>query len=166
MWGPDLSDSMHFESENHFHRPGMAGWEIARRMPANDQFGRSMSEEAQKNVFGEVISSCSEAPLTGFYRNGCCDTGPDDLGSHTICAVMTDEFLAFSKQAGNDLSTPIPEYGFPGLKAGDRWCLCAARWKQALDAGAAPRVVLSATNEAALEIVSLDDLKRYAIDLS
>jgi len=125
-----------------------------------------MSEEAQKNVFGEPISSCSEAPLTGFYRNGCCDTGPDDLGSHTICAVMTDEFLAFSKQAGNDLSTPIPEYGFPGLKAGDRWCLCAARWKQALDAGAAPRVVLSATNEAALEIVSLDDLKRYAIDLS
>lgn len=125
-----------------------------------------MSEEAQKNVFGEPISSCSEAPLTGFYRNGCCDTGPDDLGSHTICAVMTDQFLAFSKQAGNDLSTPIPEYGFPGLQAGDRWCLCAARWKQALDAGAAPRVVLSATNEAALEIVSLDDLKRYAIDLS
>lgn len=125
-----------------------------------------MSEEAQKNVFGEQISSCSEAPLTGFYRNGCCDTGPDDLGSHTVCAVMTDEFLTFSKQAGNDLSTPIPEFGFPGLKAGDRWCLCAARWKQALDAGAAPRVVLSATNEAALEIVSLDDLKRHAIDLS
>ncbi len=125
-----------------------------------------MSEETQKNVFGEPISSCSEAPLTGFYRNGCCDTGPDDHGSHTICAVMTGEFLDFSKRAGNDLSTPIPEYGFPGLKAGDRWCLCAARWKQALDAGAAPRVVLSATNAAALEIVSLDDLKRYAIDLS
>jgi len=125
-----------------------------------------MSEEAQKNVFGEEISSCSEAPLTGFYRNGCCDTGPEDAGSHTVCAVMTDEFLAFSKQAGNDLSTPIPEFGFAGLKAGDRWCLCAARWQQALDAGAAPRVVLSATNEAALEIVSLDDLKRYAIDLS
>ena len=125
-----------------------------------------MSEETQKNVFGEPISSCSEAPLTGFYRNGCCDTGSDDHGSHTICAVMTGEFLDFSKRAGNDLSTPIPEYGFPGLKAGDRWCLCAARWKQALDAGAAPRVVLSATNAAALEIVSLDDLKRYAIDLS
>jgi len=125
-----------------------------------------MSEEAQKNVFGEEISSCSEAPLTGFYRNGCCDTGPEDAGSHTVCAVMTDEFLAFSKQAGNDLSTPIPEFGFAGLKAGDRWCLCAARWQQALDAGAAPRVVLSATNEAALEIVSIDDLKRYAIDLS
>jgi uncharacterized protein len=125
-----------------------------------------MSEETQKNVFGEPVNSCSEAPLTGFYRNGCCDTGPDDHGSHTICAVMTAEFLDFSKRAGNDLSTPIPEYGFPGLKAGDRWCLCAARWKQALDAGAAPRVVLSATNAAALEIVSLDDLKRYAIDLS
>ena len=125
-----------------------------------------MSEETQKNVFGEPVNACSEAPLTGFYRNGCCDTGPDDHGSHTICAVMTAEFLDFSKRAGNDLSTPIPEYGFPGLKAGDRWCLCAARWKQALDAGAAPRVVLSATNAAALEIVSLDDLKRYAIDLS
>jgi len=125
-----------------------------------------MSETPQKNVFGDPISSCSEAPLTGFYRNGCCDTGAEDHGSHTICAVMTDEFLAFSKDAGNDLSTPIPAYGFPGLKAGDRWCLCAARWKQALDAGAAPRVVLSATNEAALEIVSLEDLKRYAIDLS
>lgn len=125
-----------------------------------------MSDEHQKNVFGDPITSCSEAPVTGFYRSGCCDTGPDDHGSHTICAVMTDEFLAFSKRAGNDLSTPIPDYGFPGLKAGDRWCLCAARWKQALDAGAAPRVVLSATNEAALQIVPLEHLKRYAIDLS
>jgi len=125
-----------------------------------------MSEEQQKNVFGEPIASCSEAPVTGFYRNGCCDTGPEDVGSHTVCAVMTDAFLDFTKSAGNDLSTPIPEYGFPGLKAGDRWCLCAARWKQAFDAGSAPRVVLSATNEAALEIVPLEDLKRYAIDLS
>jgi len=125
-----------------------------------------MSDEQQKNVFGEPIASCSEAPVTGFYRNGCCDTGPEDQGSHTICAVMTDEFLAFTKSVGNDLSTPIPAYGFPGLKAGDRWCLCAARWKQALDADAAPRVVLAATNEAALEIVPLEDLKRYAIDLS
>ncbi|MFP3921537.1 MAG: DUF2237 family protein [Dichotomicrobium sp.] len=123
-------------------------------------------QEQQKNVFGDPISSCSEAPVTGFYRNGCCDTGPEDVGSHTICAVLTDEFLAYSKSVGNDLSTPIPSYGFPGLKAGDRWCLCAARWKQALEADAAPRVVLSATNEAALEIVSLEDLKRYAIDLS
>jgi hypothetical protein len=125
-----------------------------------------MSEEQQKNVFGEPIASCSDAPVTGFYRNGCCDTGPEDVGSHTVCAIMTDEFLAYTKSVGNDLSTPIPAYGFPGLKAGDRWCLCAARWKQAFDAGAAPRVVLSATNEAALEIVPLEALKRYAIDLS
>ncbi len=125
-----------------------------------------MSDEQQKNVFGEPISSCSEAPVTGFYRNGCCDTGPEDVGSHTVCAIMTDEFLAYTKSVGNDLSTPVPAYEFPGLKAGDRWCLCAARWKQACDAGAAPRVVLSATNEAALEIVALEDLKRYAIDLS
>jgi hypothetical protein len=125
-----------------------------------------MSDEQQKNVFGEPIASCSDAPVTGFYRNGCCDTGPEDVGSHTVCAIMTDEFLAYTKSAGNDLSTPIPAYGFPGLKAGDRWCLCAARWKQAFDAGAAPRVVLSATNEAALETVPLEDLKRYAIDLS
>lgn len=125
-----------------------------------------MSDEQQKNVFGDPIASCSEAPVTGFFRNGCCDTGPEDVGSHTVCAVMTDAFLDYTKSAGNDLSTPIPEYGFPGLKAGDRWCLCAARWKQALDAGAAPRVVLASTNEAALEVVSLEDLKRYAIDLS
>jgi len=125
-----------------------------------------MSDEQQKNVFGEPIASCSDAPVTGFYRNGCCDTGPEDVGSHTVCAIMTDEFLAYTKSVGNDLSTPIPAYGFPGLKAGDRWCLCAARWKQAFDAGAAPRVVLSATNEAALETVPLEDLKRYAIVLS
>jgi uncharacterized protein len=125
-----------------------------------------MSEQQQKNVFGEPIASCSQSPVTGFYRNGCCDTGPEDVGSHTVCAIMTDEFLTYTKSAGNDLSTPVPAYGFPGLKAGDRWCLCAARWKQAFDAGAAPRVVLAATNEAALEIVALEDLKRYAIDLS
>lgn len=125
-----------------------------------------MNDEPQKNVFGDPISSCSEAPVTGFYRNGCCDTGADDVGSHTVCAVMTEEFLEFSKSVGNDLSTPIPEFGFPGLKAGDRWCLCAARWQQALEADAAPRVVLSATSEAALNTVNLADLKRYAIDLS
>jgi uncharacterized protein (DUF2237 family) len=120
----------------------------------------------QRNVFGEPIAGCSDAPMTGFYRNGCCDTGPEDVGSHTICAIMTNEFLAFSKAHGNDLSTPIPAYGFPGLKEGDRWCLCAARWRQAFEADAAPRVVLSATNEHALEVVALDDLKRYAIDIS
>ena len=104
--------------------------------------------------------------MTGFYRDGCCNTGPDDLGVHTVCALMTAEFLEFSRARGNDLSTPVPESGFPGLKPGDRWCLCAARWKEALDAGMAPRVVLTATHEATLEFVSLDELKKYAVDLS
>jgi uncharacterized protein (DUF2237 family) len=120
----------------------------------------------QKNVFGEPLAPCSDNPLTGFFRDGCCNTGPQDYGSHTVCVVMTDEFLAFSKLAGNDLSTPVPEYAFPGLKAGDRWCVCAARWQQAFQAGMAPRVVLAATHERALEIVALKDLKRFAIDLS
>ncbi len=118
------------------------------------------------NVFGEPLQSCSENPLTGFFRNGCCDTGPEDFGSHTVCAIVTAEFLAFSKKVGNDLSTPMPEYDFPGLKPGDRWCLCAGRWVQALKAGMAPKVVLAATNRLALEIADLDDLKRHAIDLS
>ncbi len=122
--------------------------------------------ERQRNVFGEPIETCSDRPLTGFYRTGCCETGPDDLGVHTVCVLMTAEFLAFSKMRGNDLSTPIPEFNFPGLEPGDRWCLCAARWKEAMDAGMAPRVVLRATHEATLEIVPLEDLKRYAIDLA
>lgn len=104
--------------------------------------------------------------MTGFFRNGCCDTGPSDAGSHTVCVLMTDEFLQFSKQRGNDLSTPLPDFGFPGLKAGDRWCLCAPRWQEALEAGQAPRVILRATHEGALEYCSLDDLKRFAIDLA
>lgn len=104
--------------------------------------------------------------MTGFFRNGCCDTGPSDVGSHTVCVSMTDEFLQFSKQRGNDLSTPLPEFGFPGLKAGDRWCLCAPRWQEALEAGQAPRVILRATHEGALEYCSLDDLKRFAVDLA
>lgn len=120
----------------------------------------------QKNVFGEPLAACSNLPLTGFFRDGCCNTSPEDYGSHTVCAIMTGEFLAFSKAAGNDLSTPAPEYGFPGLKAGDRWCLCAARWRQAFEAGMAPRVVLAATHERALEAVALRDLKRFAIDLA
>ncbi len=122
--------------------------------------------QPQKNVFGEPLATCSDSPLTGFFRDGCCNTSEQDIGSHTVCAVMTASFLAFSKAAGNDLSTPAPEYGFPGLKAGDRWCLCAARWQQAFEAGMAPKVVLSATHESALEIVALQDLKRFAIDLS
>lgn len=119
-----------------------------------------------RNVLGGALQPCGTRPLTGFYRDGCCNTGYEDTGIHVICAQMTDEFLAFSKEAGNDLSTPMPEFGFPGLKAGDRWCLCAGRWKEALDAGAAPRVVLSATHEEALAIVPLEALKRHALDLS
>ncbi len=118
------------------------------------------------NVLGLPLEPCSSEPLTGFTRNGSCQTGPQDIGSHTVCAVMTDEFLAFSRGRGNDLSTPLPEYGFPGLKAGDQWCLCAARWQQALEAGQAPRVRLQATHARALEVVDLADLKRFAIDLS
>jgi uncharacterized protein len=106
------------------------------------------------------------APRTGFFRSGCCDTGPADVGSHTVCVSVTDEFLLFSKQRGNDLSTPRPDFGFLGLKAGDRWCLCAPRWQEALDAGKAPRVILRATHEGALDYCSLDDLKRFAIDLA
>jgi uncharacterized protein (DUF2237 family) len=119
-----------------------------------------------RNVFGGPLEPCSNAPRTGFFRNGCCDTGPEDLGSHTVCAVMTDAFLEFSKSRGNDLSTPMPEYGFPGLKAGDRWCLCAPRWQEAFEAGRAPHVVLNATHEAALDYCALADLKRHAIDLA
>ena len=119
-----------------------------------------------RNVFGGPLQSCSAAPMTGFFRNGCCDTGPSDMGSHTVCVVMTAEFLEFSKRRGNDLSTPMPEYGFPGLKAGDRWCLCAPRWQEAFEAQAAPRVVLRATHEGALEYCSLADLKRFAVDLA
>lgn len=122
--------------------------------------------EHARNVLGEKLQSCSERPLTGFYRDGCCHVGPEDLGVHSVCAVMTREFLEFSRARGNDLLTPAPEFGFPGLKPGDRWCLCAARWKEALEAGRAPRVVLAATHEATLEFVSLEDLKRYAIDLA
>ncbi len=115
-----------------------------------------------RNVRGGPLAPCSEAPTTGFFRDGCCNTGPDDHGLHVVCAVMTEEFLAFSRARGNDLSTPMAEYGFPGLKPGDRWCLCAARWREALEAGAAPRVVLDATHAIALEVVALADLERHA----
>ena len=125
-----------------------------------------MLRKNDRNVLGEPLASCSTSPLTGFYRDGCCATGPEDIGRHVVCAEVTRAFLAFSKARSNDLTTPRPELGFPGLKPGDRWCLCAARWKEALDAGAAPRVVLRSTHEAALEVVDLADLKRYALDLS
>lgn len=119
-----------------------------------------------RNVLGGPLASCSVRPVTGFFRNGCCDTAPQDLGSHTVCAVMTSEFLAFSRARGNDLSTPRPEFGFPGLKPGDRWCLCAPRWQEAFQAGHAPRVVLQATEQGALDYCELEALKRHAIDLT
>jgi uncharacterized protein (DUF2237 family) len=120
-------------------------------------------EAAAKNVLGEELQACSTRPMTGFFRNGCCETSHEDTGMHTVCAVMTADFLAFSKSAGNDLSTPRPEFGFAGLKPGDRWCLCAPRWKEALDAGAAPQLVLEATHEETLAIVPLGVLKDYAV---
>jgi uncharacterized protein (DUF2237 family) len=123
----------------------------------------TMSEA--RNVMGGPLAVCCTCPMTGFYRTGCCETGPDDLGSHTVCAQLTAEFLAFSKEAGNDLSTPVPAHGFPGLKPGDRWCLCAARWKEALEAGVAPPVVLAATHELALRIVTLDELRAHALEV-
>jgi uncharacterized protein (DUF2237 family) len=118
------------------------------------------------NVLGGILEPCSGDPLTGFHRDGCCATGPRDVGSHTVCAVMTAEFLAFSASRGNDLGTPVPAYGFPGLKPGDRWCLCAPRWQEALLAGAAPNVVIRATEQNALGHCGIDDLKRFAIDLA
>lgn len=118
------------------------------------------------NVFGEKIATCSVNPKTGFYRDGCCNTGPDDTGRHVVCCVMTDEFLQFSKSKGNDLITPIPMYQFPGLKAGDQWCLCALRWKEAYEAGVAPPVYLEATNEAVLKYVSMEMLLKKAIKKS
>ncbi len=118
----------------------------------------------QTNVLGGPLENCSENPLTGFYRTGCCDTGPDDIGLHAVCIVVSAEFLEFSRRVGNDLSTPNPMWGFPGLKPGDRWCLCAARWQEALEAGMAPPVILAATNESALDVVSFVDLLEHAID--
>lgn len=118
------------------------------------------------NVLGEPLAPCGLDPLTGFYRDGCCNTGYDDTGIHTVCVRVSREFLAFSKSRGNDLSTPAPEYGFPGLQPGDQWCLCAGRWREALDAGMAPPVVLAATHEETLAVVPLAALKRHAIDLA
>lgn len=117
-----------------------------------------------RNVLGGPLLPCSVAPLTGFFRDGCCNTGPDDHGSHTVCVEVTAEFLAFSRRVGNDLSTPMPEYGFAGLKPGDRWCLCAARWEEARRAGLAPPVLMEATHVAALEVCRLDDLRAHALD--
>lgn len=122
-----------------------------------------MSESA-KSVLGAPLQLCCNEPKTGFYRDGFCQTGPEDTGIHVVCAKMTDEFLEFTKTRGNDLSTPMPAFGFPGLKAGDRWCLCASRWKEALEAGVAPPVVLAATHERALQIVSMEQLMANEYD--
>jgi uncharacterized protein (DUF2237 family) len=121
------------------------------------------SPSGAKNVLGSPLQVCSLQPLTGYYRTGCCDTGAQDMGLHLVCTEVTDEFLAFSKRAGNDLSTPRPEYMFPGLKAGDRWCVCVSRWKEALQAGKAAPVVLEATHIGALEFVSLEELEAHAV---
>lgn len=119
-----------------------------------------------KNVLGGQLEICCTNPMTGFYRDGCCKTGSDDRGVHVVCAQMTPAFLNFTRDRGNDLSTPMPMYGFPGLKPGDRWCLCASRWQEAFEAGVAPPVILAATHEAALHYVAIEDLKRHALDLT
>ena len=122
-------------------------------------------ENRQRNVLGEPLEVCCKKPMTGFYRDGYCNTGPMDTGTHTVCAEMTDSFLSFSAWAGNDLITPIPAYDFPGLKPGDRWCLCARRWTEAERAGYAPRLWLRRTNLKTLEVVDLALLKKYALDV-
>mgnify|MGYP001283921414 FL=1 len=121
-----------------------------------------MSIHGSINVLGTPLMGCSYDPVTGFFRDGCCETGPQDLGSHTVCCKVTEGFLNFSKSVGNDLSTPVPQYRFPGLKPGDRWCVCASRWLQAYDAGFAPPVILEATNQACLRIVPLKALVEMA----
>ncbi len=118
-----------------------------------------------KNVLGGTLAPCSTSPRTGFFRDGCCNTGPEDLGLHVVCAEVTAPFLRFARGRGNDLITPAPEFGFPGLKPGDRWCVCAATWREAFEAGVAPPVVLTATNEETLAVIPLDALKQHALDL-
>lgn len=131
-------------------------------MPFDDTEGPGRRRPGSaRNVLGGTLLACGRDPVTGFFRDGCCNTGPQDVGSHTVCAVMTAPFLAFSRDGGNDLSTPRPEFGFPGLRPGDRWCLCAPRWQEALLAGAAPSVVLEATHERALEHCRLADLAAH-----
>jgi hypothetical protein len=134
-------------------------------MPLDDTARRHRRETPQsaRNVLGGALLPCSVAPLTGFFRDGCCNTGPQDRGLHVVCAQVDAGFLEFSKARGNDLSTPRPEYGFPGLKPGDRWCLCAARWEEARLAGRAPPVLLEATHEAALAVVTLEHLRAHAV---
>lgn len=133
-------------------------------MAYQERGGGGGGRPRQRNVLGGLLEPCGFEPVTGFFRDGCCNTAPEDFGSHTVCAIMTLEFLAFLKARGNDLSTPVPQYGFAGLKPGDRWCLCAPRWQEAFLAGAAPRIVLRATQAGALDYADLADLKRFAVD--
>ena len=123
-------------------------------------------EPQQTNVLGSELQNCSIDPMTGFYRDGCCNTSPGDVGTHTVCSIMTDEFLEYSQSKGNDLITPQPEFDFPGLRAGDAWCLCAMRWEEARQAGCAPRVKLTSTNIKTLEMVEFEHLKEHQIDLN
>jgi hypothetical protein len=129
-----------------------------------DSTGGDFGREPSVNVLGGPLAPCSADPVTGFYRNGCCDTGAGDVGSHTVCVVLTAEFLAYSRAVGNDLSTPRPEFDFSGLREGDRWCLCAPRWQQAFAAGRAPRVVLEATHRGALDYCRIQDLRAFAAE--
>ena len=124
-----------------------------------------MSEEDQLNIFNEPLEACSFDPVTGFFRSGCCETSKLDKGSHTVCAIMTEEFLKFSKSKGNDLSTPVPAFDFPGLNSGDRWCLCAARWLEAYEAGSAPSIIARATHRRALEIIPMEAMKEFSLDI-
>jgi len=119
----------------------------------------------ERNVLGGELGECGTDPVTGFYRDGCCSSGPEDVGSHTVCSVMTAEFLAHQRAVGNDLSTPVPAYQFPGLQPGDRWCVVAARWLQAYEAGVAAPVLLASTHERALEVVPLSALREHAVDV-
>ena len=134
-------------------------------MLRDDTGGGGGGRSNARNVLGERLEVCSLQPMTGFFRDGCCDTSREDVGNHTVCVVVTVGFLAFSKSRGNDLSTPLPAFGFPGLRPGDRWCLCAPRWQEAFEASQAPRVMLRSTHEGALVNCSLADLKRFAVDI-
>ena len=134
-------------------------------MPDGGAGRRREERPGAKNVLGGTLLPCSIVPLTGFFRDGCCNTGPSDLGLHVVCAEMSGDFLEFSRARGNDLSTPMPASGFPGLTPGDRWCLCAARWEEARQAGRAPLVLLEATHEAVLRVCRLEDLRAHAVNL-
>ena len=124
-----------------------------------------MNEDDQLNIFNEPLEACNLDPVTGFFRSGCCETSEQDTGSHTVCAIMTEEFLKFSKSKGNDLSTPVPAFDFPGLNSGDRWCLCAARWLEAYEAGSAPSIIARATHRRALEIIPMEAMKEFSLDI-